>query len=112
MLYYYAVAFGIGSGMATPIIPAAVTDIFQGPKAGSIIGLIWFAFALGGTIGPWLGGWLFEVHKSYVLAFGAGAVAIAASCAAMWLASPRKVRPVAGRRRKLVRKPYLRRGGR
>jgi len=100
MLYYYAIAFGIGLGMATPIIPAAITDVFQGPKAGAIIGLIWFAFALGGTLGPWLGGRLFEVNKNYVLAFGAAAIGSTASCAAMWLASPRKVRPVPGRRHK------------
>jgi MFS family permease len=104
MLYYYAAAFGIGMGMATPTIPAAITDVFQGPKAGSIIGLIWFGFAMGGTIGPWLGGWLFEASKSYVLAFRVAAMVLAASCAAMWLASPRKVRPAPGRRHKLARK--------
>ncbi|MBW1789363.1 MAG: MFS transporter [Deltaproteobacteria bacterium] len=104
MLYYYAVAFGIGLGMATPTIPAAVTDVFQGPKAGAIIGLIWFAFALGGTIGPWLGGWLFEVRANYDLAFGVAIMSVIVSCAAMWLASPGKVRPVPGPKRKALKK--------
>ena len=47
MLYYYAAAVGFGMGMTSPPIAAATTDIFQGPKAGAIIGFVWFSFALG-----------------------------------------------------------------
>jgi len=97
MLYYYAVTSGFGLGMTSPIIPATITDIFQGPKVGVIIGFIWFCFAVGGTIGPWLGGWLFELKGNYIFAYVMAIVLVASSCAAIWLASPRKVRQVAGR---------------
>jgi len=64
---------------------------------GSIVGAVWFAFALGGTIGPWLGGWLFEVNGNYLLAFTLAMVLFAVSCATLWLAAPRKVRLVSGK---------------
>ena len=94
MLYYYAITMGIGNGLCTPTIAAAVTDIFQGRRAGSAIGAVWFAFAIGGTIGPWLGGWLFELQGNYRLAFTVAMVMSGVACAAIWLAAPRKVRCV------------------
>ena len=97
LLYYYAVMFGLGFGICAPIVASATTDLFQGPRAGAAIGAIWFSFALGGAIGPWLGGWLFELCGNYRAAFWAAAATIAAGCASMWLAAPRKVRLVPGR---------------
>ncbi len=94
MLYYYAVTVGFGLGMTTPTIPASITDIFQGPKVGTVIGFIWFCFAMGGAIGPWLGGRLFEITKSYMIAFLVAITLSIVSCAAIWLAAPRKLRPV------------------
>ena len=61
LLYYYAVMFGLGFGISVPIVASATTDLFQGPRAGAAIGAVWFSFALGGAMGPWLGGWLFEL---------------------------------------------------
>jgi MFS family permease len=96
MLYYYSIAFGFGVGMSGPLIAATVTDIFQGPKVGATIGFVWFSFAIGGTICPWLGGWLFELTHNYEIAFMVAMVWYAIGCAAMWLAAPRKVRLVPG----------------
>ncbi len=96
MLYYYSIAFGFGLGMSGPLIAATTTDIFQGPKVGATIGFVWFSFAVGGAIGPWLGGWLFEVTHDYEIAFMVAMVWYAIACAAMWLAAPRKVRLVPG----------------
>ncbi len=97
MLYYYAAAVGFGIGMTTPPIAAATTDIFQGPKAGAIIGFVWFSFAVGGSIGPWLGGWVFELTKSYKSAFIIAIVICVLGCCGMWWAAPRKIRQVPGR---------------
>jgi hypothetical protein len=55
---------------------------------------VWLAFAVGGTIGPWLGGWLFELSGNYFLAFIVATVLFPMACAATWLAAPRKVRRV------------------
>lgn len=97
MLYYYSIAMGFGQGMAAPTIVTSVTDIFQGPKVGAVIGSIWFSFAVGGAIGPWLGGWIFEFTNSYLIAFLVATALYAVGCAAIWLASPRKVRLVPSR---------------
>lgn len=90
-------ALGFGMGMTSPPIAAATTDIFQGPKAGAIIGFVWFNFALGGLIGPWLGGWVFEFTRSYKSAFFMAIVICALGCGGMWWAAPRKIRQVPGR---------------
>jgi len=97
LLYYYAAALGLGIGIATPTIVASVTDIFQGPKVGAIIGFVWFSFAVGGAIGPWLGGWIFEATGNYLPAFIVAMVLLAVGCVAIWLAGPRQVQLVRGR---------------
>jgi len=96
MLYYYAIAVGVSNGLCSPTIAASMTDIFQGRKVGAIVGAFWFAFAMGGTIGPWLGGWLFELNGNYFLAFFVAMALFAVACVAIWLAAPRKVRRVPG----------------
>jgi MFS family permease len=97
MLYYYALSLGIGRGICSPPIAAAITDIFQGPRVGFVIGAIWFWFSVGGAIGPWLGGWLFELRGNYELAFFVAIAFFALSCGFIWWAAPRKVRRVMGR---------------
>ena len=94
MLYYYAAALGLSQGITVPVLMAAITDVFQGPKVGAIIGFIWFGFAVGGAIGPWLGGWIFELTGNYQPAFMVSMVHFALGCAALWLAAPRKARLV------------------
>ena len=96
LLYYHAAAFGFGIGISVPTIAASITDIFHGPKAGALIGLVWASFAMGGTIGPWLGGFIFESYHSYLPAFILAIASFAIAGVAIWLAAPRKVRPVSG----------------
>ncbi len=97
MLSYYAIAGGLGFGLTAPIIVATTTDIFQGAKVGATLGFIWFSFAVGGAIGPWLGGWIFEITDSYLVAFILAIILNALACTAIWWAAPRKVRVVPGR---------------
>jgi len=47
---------------------------------------------LGGAIGPFLGGWLFDVTGSYRLAFMAAGLAVAGSAVAAWFAARPMVR--------------------
>ncbi|UCE55437.1 MAG: MFS transporter [Desulfobacterales bacterium] len=96
MLYYYAITFGFSNGLSAPTIAATVTDIFQGPRIGSTIGFVWFSFAVGGAIGPWFGGWIFEFTQSYEIAFLTAIGWYAVAGVAIWGASPRKVRRVPG----------------
>ena len=97
MLYYYAITFGFANGISAPTIAATTTDIFQGPNVGATIGFVWFSFAVGGSIGPWLGGWIFEFTQSYEGAFLVAIGWFMVAGAAIWGAAPRKVRRVPGR---------------
>ena len=97
MFYYYAISAGFGIGMTLPLIQASLTDIFQGSRVGAVFGFVWFSFALGGAIGPWLGGWIFEFAGSYKLAFFISEGMFIVGCVAIWLAAPRCVRLVPGR---------------
>ena len=85
LLLYTASGFGFGMRIAQlSTIPA---DVFSGPQLGAILGVVQAGGGLGGAVGPFLGGWLFDVTGSYRLAFLAGAVAIAGSAVAAWLAA-------------------------
>lgn len=91
-LYLHALSFGLANGMASPAIAASVTDLFRGPKVGPVIGFIWLCFALGGCIGPWLGGRIFEATGNYKWAFWVALFWYWVACIAIWIAAPRKAR--------------------
>ncbi len=102
MLYSYSILFGVGFGITSPTIAAAATDMFQGRRAGAVIGFIWFTFAVGGTIGPWLGGAIFEAGGSYTPAFITAAAMFVIACISLWLAAPRHIRPTAGKAKAIL----------
>jgi nitrate/nitrite transporter NarK len=86
----------VGYGMAS-VFAAIPAELFQGRHYGHIFGTLSLATGLGSGAGPWVAGWLHDRTGDYVLAFQVGIVACVVSAAAIWLASPRKVRAVAGR---------------
>src|SRR5439155_22542309 len=89
LLLYTASEFGFGMRIAQ--LSAIPADVSSGPHLGAILGVVQAGGVLGGAIGPFLGGWLFDVTGSYRLAFMAACVAVAASAVAAWFAA----RPVA-----------------
>jgi len=86
LLVLYTVS-GFGFGMRIAQLAAIPADVFAGPHLGAILGVVQAGGGLGGAIGPFLGGWLFDVTGSYRLAFLAAAVAVAGSAVAAWLAA-------------------------
>jgi MFS family permease len=90
LLYIYAICFGYGAGLFTPTIMAGAADIFYGRSFGAISGLIIFGLAIGGVIGPWLGGYLYDITGDYSVAFIVATSCIVASFVSFWIASPRK----------------------
>ncbi len=85
LLIYTASGFGFGMRIAQ--LSAIPADSFSGPELGAILGVVQAGGGLGGAIGPFLGGWLFDVTGSYRLAFAAAAVAVAGSAVAAWVAA-------------------------
>ena len=91
LLLIYALS-GFGFGMRIAQLSTIPADVFAGPHLGAILGVVQAGGGLGGAIGPFLAGWLFDVTSSYRLAFLAACVAVAGSAVAAWFAA----RPAAG----------------
>jgi MFS family permease len=68
LLVLYTVS-GFGFGMRIAQLSTIPADVFAGPHLGAILGVVQSGGGLGGAIGPFLGGWLFDVTGSYRLAF-------------------------------------------
>jgi MFS family permease len=89
----------LGYGL-TSVMGAMVLEIFQGKQYGSIFGTIMLAALAGGAAGPWATGLLYDLSGSYTSAFALGIAVSLLSAFAIWRASPRKVRAVAGQMHK------------
>src|SRR5262249_50576608 len=92
LLFYRASGFGLG--MRSARLSAIPADAFSGPQLGAILGVVQAGGGLGGAIGPFLGGGLFDVTGSYRLAFAAAAVAVAGSAVAACVAAPPQPSPL------------------
>ena len=90
LLYTYAFCFGYGSGLYSPTIFAGAADIFHGEHFGSINGLILAGMGVGGAIGPWIGGYIYDVWGSYDYAIILSMVCFTLSGITFVLAAPRK----------------------
>jgi MFS family permease len=100
LVYLMILAQGaLGYGL-TSIMGAVVLEIFQGKQYGSIFGTIMLAALAGGAAGPWLTGLLHDLTGNYTIAFAIGIAVSVLSAVAIWQASPRKVRAVAGQMHK------------
>ncbi len=97
LLHLMVVAQGfLGYGL-TSVVGAIPAEIFQGRHYGTIFGSLMLASIAGGATGPWVTGALYDATGSYALAFWIAIVGAVIAAVAIWLASPRKVRAVAGR---------------
>ena len=99
LLLVYLMVFtqgALGYGL-TSVMGAVVLEIFQGAHYGSIFGCIMLAALAGGAAGPWVTGFIHDLTGSYTIAFAIGIGVSALSAFAVWMASPGKIRAVAGR---------------
>lgn len=88
-LLIYALAAGTGFGIRISQLTAIPADLFRGLHLGSILGLATGGGGIGGFIGPWLAGALFDASGDYRLAFAVSVACVAGSAVAAWLAAPR-----------------------
>lgn len=79
LAWAFALAFGLGDSSRAALLNALAGDLYEGPEFGTINGYVISAFGLGGALGPWFGGYLFDVTGHYTQAFW---VAIAATVVA------------------------------
>jgi MFS family permease len=85
-LYFYAVLFGIGFGARGPIITAMLADMYKGKNFGSIYGFINVGNGVGGALGPWLGGYLYDLTGSYRVSFLICIPILVLACILFWMA--------------------------
>jgi MFS family permease len=96
LVYVVVLAQGaLGYGL-TSILGAVVFEIFQGKHYGGIFGSVMLAGLAGGAAGPWITGLLHDLSGNYSIAFAIGIGVSGLSAVAIWMASPRKIRTVAG----------------
>jgi MFS family permease len=81
----------------TSVMGPIVAEIFEGRHFGSIFGCINVASIGGGAAGPWMAGIIHDTTGSYRLAFVAALASCVISAAAIWMASPGRIRAVPGR---------------
>ena len=91
LLYTYAVCYGLGQGSRALVLSAISADIFHGKHFGAIFGYFTFSIGLGGAVGAWLGGFLFDVSHSYAVPFWVSLACLIISVFIVW-ASGRVVR--------------------
>lgn len=98
LLYLMVVSQGFLGYALTSVMGPIVAEIFEGPHYGSIFGTLTVALIAGGAAGPWVAGIIHDLAGSYRLAFLVAIGCCIISAAAIWLAAPRRVRVVPGRR--------------
>lgn len=69
MLYLFALVYGFAWGGTGPAMGALIADVFGMAKIGSVLGVLDSVSCLGAAIGPAMGGFIFDVTKSYSWAF-------------------------------------------
>ena len=70
MFYVFAVAFGLASGGIIPLLTIVPAELFGVRYLGAIFGTLFLFDTSGGMLGSPLAGLIFDINKSYRLAFG------------------------------------------
>ncbi|WP_085933520.1 MFS transporter [Enhydrobacter aerosaccus] len=99
LLYFMVFAQGFLGYALTSVMGPIVAEIFEGPHYGSIFGAISVSLIVGGAVGPWMAGAIHDETGSYRPAFLLIIGFCLVSMMAIWIAGPRKIRPVQGRAR-------------
>jgi MFS family permease len=76
MFYAFAVIFGFAYGGEITQMAALVGYFFGLKMVTTLVGVVTIGTCIGGAIGSWLGGILFDMTQSYQIAFIVAAVAV------------------------------------
>ena len=84
--YAYGLLIGLGYSVTAALMPAIFSDVFRGGSFGTIFGTLQMSTAIGGALGPWAAGRIFDVTASYALALDGVVAAAVAANVALWIA--------------------------
>ncbi len=93
MLYAFAGLFGFGYGCMAPLMPIILSDRFGRQKLGSAMGALSFFVAGVGSLGPFLGGLIYDTIGSYRPAWWINFAILVFVALFMLLLKPREDRP-------------------
>ncbi len=85
LLWCHIVIYGIGFGARGPLTSSLVTELFHGKSWRAVLGFLEIGSGIGGTIGPWLSGFLFDQTGSYSVSFGCSMAVLALASVCAWL---------------------------
>jgi predicted MFS family arabinose efflux permease len=88
-LYLYALFFGLGYGARGPIISAIIADLFPGRHLATIYGIISIGHGIGGALGPWYGGYVYDRVGAYKPAFVLALLSLVGVVVCFWVATRR-----------------------
>jgi MFS family permease len=91
--YGYAVLIGVGYAVTAPLTPAIASDLFGGPRFARIFGTLHFTNSLGGALGAWIAGSIFDATASYALALPIAAAMALLAPSLLWFVAPRRPNP-------------------
>ena len=91
--YGYAMLIGIGYAVTAPLTPAIASDLFPGPRFARIFGLLQVTNSLGGALGAWVAGRIFDLTASYALALPIAAGMALLAPGLLWFVAPRRPNP-------------------
>jgi MFS family permease len=84
LAFVYAILLGVGYGIPAAITPAVISDAFRTRHFGAIFGTLQVANAIGGSLGPWIAGHVFDATGGYAPAFALGIISAVAATGALW----------------------------
>ena len=88
--YVFAAVFGFAYGGEVPQIPMFISRLFGTATLATLMGLTLFVTNIGGAMGPWVTGLIFDVTASYRWAFVM--LASAGLCATLLAVALKKIR--------------------
>jgi MFS family permease len=91
--YLYAVLIGVGYAVTAPLIPAIASDLFGGPQFPRIFGMLHLTNSMGGALGAWIAGVIFDATGSYAFALPIAASMGVLSPGLLWIVAPRRPNP-------------------
>ena len=90
--YSYAFLFGMGYSVTTTLPPVIAADFFEGKTFGAIFGTLMMFNGIGGALGAWFAGFVYDHTETYLFVFVLTMACYSFACLNVWRAAPRKAR--------------------
>lgn len=84
----FVLLFGLSQGARGPIVASITARLFRGPGFATINGTIFACMSIGGAIGSWMSGVLFDMTGGYRASFALSMACVLIAVAPFWTPRP------------------------